>query len=216
MPVEATAKIQQQNMSLLPWRNDPTGLDAYSKNDLDLEAQKVQTEMQIKEQELDKYNSKFLEKAKEAAEASGPKRRRLKSEAAAIKQNYEQEQAAYMVDLKKYTTLKTLANAKDRLSDQGTSILDEMDETELETFRQEVRDDVIRGNQEIMQMEEVADTINETLTAIAGPEGTEVDDDIEEVIQAFEQGEEVSDFSLGDFKDEEEEVDEADFSLSDI
>jgi len=195
--------------------NEPTGLAASSKSDIELEADSIKTDMKVKENELDKLDEAFLSKAKEAAEASGPKRNRLKSEASAIKQNYEQQQAEYQAMLKEYTTLQTLANAKSRLDSRSGSMLREMEESELQDFRDQVKDDVLKENNELSQMEGVADTIDETLTAITAPAGAEVDEDVEEVVQAFEQGEDVSDFSLAS-QVEEDDVEETDFSLSDL
>ena len=194
--------------------DEPTGLDAYSKKDLDLEANSIQTDMKVKESDLKKLDNKFIEKAKEAAEAAGPEKQRLKSEAAAIKQNYEQQQAEYQAMLKEFMTIQTLANAKSRLNSRSESMLQEMDETELEEFRNDVKRDVLEQNQALSNMEEVADTIDETLTAVTGSAAGEVDDDVEDVIEAFEQGEDVSDFSLAD-QAEAEDVDE-EFSLSDL
>jgi D-mannonate dehydratase len=195
--------------------DDPSGLDAYSKNDLDLEAESIKTDMKVKENDLNRLDEKFLSKAKEAAEAAGPKRNRLKSEASAIKQNYEQQQAEYQAMLKEFTTIQTLANAKSRLNSRSDSMLREMDQAELQSFREDVKRDVLGQNQELAQMEEVANTIDETLTAVTGSGGGQVDDDVEDVIQAFEQGNDVSDFSLAD-KVSEDDIDESSFSLSDL
>jgi D-mannonate dehydratase len=194
--------------------DDPTGLDAYSKNDLELEAKSVKTDMKVKENDLDRLDNEFLSKAKEASDAAGPKRDRLKSEAAAIKQNYEQQQAEYQAMLKEYTTIRTLANAKSRLNSRSDSMLQEMDERELQEFREQVKTDVLSQNQNLAQMEEVANTIDETLTAVTGSGGAQVDDDVETVISAFEQGDDLSDFSLADHV-EENETDQSSHHLSD-
>ena len=198
---------------------DPDGLDAYSKNDLELEAKSIKTDMKIKENELDELDQTFLETAQEAAQASGPKRNRLKSEAAAIKQDYEQRQAEYQAMLKEYTTIRTLTNAKSRLESKSESMLREMDENELRTFREDIKEDILRENQELANMEEVANTIDETLVAVTGGKAGTVDSDVEAVIDAFEQGEDVSDFSLADQVDETEtdtSTDTSSLSLSDL
>lgn len=195
--------------------DDPSGLDAYSKSDLDLEAESIKTDMKVKENDLNRLDEEFLNKAKEAAGVAGPKRNRLKSEASAIKQNYEQQQAEYQAMLKEFTTIQTLANAKSRLNSRSESMLREMDQEELQAFREDVKHDVIGQNQELAQMEEVANTIDETLTAVTGTGGGQVDDDVEDIIQAFEQGDDVSDFSLAE-QVSEEDIDESSFSLSDL
>lgn len=199
--------------------NDPDGLDAYSKNDLELEAKSIKTDMKIKENELDDLDQNFLETAQEAAQASGPKRNRLKSEASAIKQDYEQRQAEYQAMLKEYTTIRTLTNAKSRLESKSESMLREMDESELRTFREDIKEDILKENQELANMEEVANTIDETLVAVTGGEAGTVDSDVEAVIDAFEQGEDVSDFSLAEQVDETEtetSTDTSSLSLSDL
>lgn len=203
--------------------DDPSGLDAYSKNDLDLEAESIKTDMKVKENDLDRLDQEFLSKVKEAAEATGPKKTRLKSEASAIKQNYEQQQAEYQAMIKEFTTIQTLANAKSRLNSRSDSMLREMDQEELQSFREDVKRDVLEQNQDLAQMEEVANTIDETLTAVTGSGGGQFDDEVEGIVEAFEQGNDVSDPLLTDKVSEDEidkfsedDIDESSFSLSDL
>jgi phosphotransferase system IIB component len=99
--------------------------------------------------------------------------------------------------LKEYAAMQTIVNAKRRLNSSSSSILREMDKDELESFRADVKESVISENKEIEQIEGVADTIDQTLTAITGPEGSQVDDDIEELVEAAKEGD-LTDVSLAD------------------
>lgn len=190
-------------------------LENMSARDLKLEADNVRTEMKVEEKKLKQLDSKFKQKIQEAAEVSGPERNRLKSEAASIKRNYEQKQDAYQANLKEYTTLKTLQNAKNRVDNNNGSVLRDMDREEMETFRQETMDQINREVDHVERIGEIGDTINETLTAISSVGDTEVDNEIDELIEAAEQGDELSDFSLAE-ETESESTSESSLNLDDI
>jgi len=179
------------------WIGGPSGLDAYSMTELEVEAESINTDLKVKEQNLGQLDQKFRNKIQEAAEAPATKEDRLKMEAQTIKQNYEQQEAEYQARLKEYAAMQTIVNAKRRLNSSSSSVLREMDKSELESFRTEVKQDVIGDNKEIEQIQGVADTIDQTLTAITGSEGSRVDDDIEDLVEAAKEGD-LSDVSLAD------------------
>lgn len=183
--------------NLRNWIGGPSGLDAYSMTELEVEAESINTDLKVKEQNLEQLDQEFRNKIQEAAEAPATKEDRLKMEAQTIKQNYEQQEAEYHARLKEYAAMQTIVNAKQRLNSSSSSVLREMDKDELENFRTDVKEVVIEQNKEIEQIEGVADTIDQTLTAITGPEGSQVDDDIEELVEAAKEGE-LSDVSLAD------------------
>jgi hypothetical protein len=179
------------------WIGGPSGLDAYSMTELEVEAESISTDLKVKEQNLEQLDQEFRNKIQEAAEAPATKEDRLKMEAQTVKRNYEQQEAEYQARLKEYAAMQTIVNAKRRLNSSSSSILREMDQDELESFRADVKESVISENKEIEQIEGVADTIDQTLTAITGPEGSQVDDDIEELVEAAKEGD-LTDVSLAD------------------
>jgi hypothetical protein len=179
------------------WIGGPSGLDAYSMTELEVEAESISTDLKVKEQNLEQLDQEFRNKIQEAAEAPATKEDRLKMEAQTVKRNYEQQEAEYQARLKEYAAMQTIVNAKRRLNSSSSSILREMDKDELESFRADVKESVISENKEIEQIEGVADTIDQTLTAITGPEGSQVDDDIEELVEAAKEGD-LTDVSLAD------------------
>jgi hypothetical protein len=190
----------------------PSGLDAYSQNDLELQAESIKTDMKVAESELADLDQKFREKIQQAAESPATSEDRKMMEAQTIKQNYEQKEAAYQGKLKEYAAMQTLINAKRRLNSSTNSVLQEMDEGELQEFRKEVKRDVLEQNQNLQRIEGVTDTIDETLTAIAGPGASGVDSEVEELVEAAKQGSDLSDISLAE---QSETTGEA-VSLSDL
>jgi C-terminal processing protease CtpA/Prc len=194
------------------WIGGPSGLEAYSMTDLEVQAEGINTDLKVKEQDLEQLDQEFRNKIQEAADAPATKEDRLKMEAQTIKQNYEQQEAEYQSKLKEYAAMQTIINAKRRLESSTDSVLREMDESELKAFRNEVKRDVIEQNKELERIEGIADTIDQTLTAISGPGGSQVDSEIDELVDAAKQGD-VSDVSLADDGMAETTTSDSDLSL---
>lgn len=194
----------------------PSGLEAYSQTDLEVQAESIKTEMKVKENELKQLDDEFRQKIQEAADAPATSTDRIKMEARTIKQNYEQQEAAYQAKLKEYAAMQTLVNAKRRLKSSPNNALQEMSKDELQSFKQDVMHDVIERNKDLEGIEEITTTIDQTLTAVSGPGATEVDDEIDELVDAAKQGNDVSDVSLAEVEREESHTTSTSLSLSEL
>lgn len=194
----------------------PSGLEAYSQTDLEVQAESIKTEMKVKENDLKQLDDEFRQKIQEAANAPATSTDRIKMEARTIKQNYEQQEAAYQAKLKEYAAMQTLVNAKRRLKSSPDSALQEMSKDELESFKQDVMHDVIERNKDLEGIEEATNTINETLTAISGPGSADPDDELDTVIETVKQGGDVSDVTLADLEHEESHTASTSLSLSEL
>lgn len=177
--------------------DDTNPLEQMDARDLRLEAESVSTDMKLKENELQELEQNFKSKIQDAADA-GPEEGRLKAEAASIKTNYEQKEAAYQADLKEYTTLRTLQNAKERVNSQNGSVLRNMDADEMQSFRKDMKRTILEETDKVERLGEIGDTIDETLTAISPVSDTETSNEIDTLVNMAKNGDDLSEFSLSE------------------
>jgi hypothetical protein len=177
--------------------DDENPLEQMDARDLRLEAESVSTDMKLKENELQELEQNFKSKIQEAADA-GPEEGRLKAEAASIKTNYEQKEAAYQADLKEYTTLRTLQNAKERVNSQSGSVLRDMDPEEMQAFREDMKRTILEETDQVERLGEIGDTIDETLTAVSPVSDTETSNEIDTLVEMAKNGNDLSEVSLSE------------------
>lgn len=177
--------------------DDTNPLEQMDARDLRLEAESVSTDMKLKENELQELEQNFKSKIQDAADA-GPEEGRLKAEAASIKTNYEQKEAAYQADLKEYTTLRTLQNAKERVNSQNGSVLRNMDADEMQSFREDMKRTILEETDKVERLGEIGDTIDETLTAISPVSDTETSNEIDKLVNMAKNGDDLSEVSLSE------------------
>ncbi|QLC35568.1 hypothetical protein EFA46_015170 (plasmid) [Halarchaeum sp. CBA1220] len=202
----------------VPYVSSPSGLEAMSVQDLDLEAREMQADLNVTEKELQKLDSKFRKKIKEAAEAPGTQQERKKMEAKQVKKNYQQQEAAYQSTLQEYMALMTVKNAKERLNNQNKSSLRDMTQQEFQEFSQEIKSQTLAENQEREHIQSMSETIDNVLTAVRDDfGGTEEDEELDALIDMAKQDDQsLDDISLADSSLTEEESDVEDGILEDL
>lgn len=188
----------------VPYLDSASGLEAMSVEDLDLEAREIQADLNITEKELQKLDSKFRKKVKEAANAPGTQRERKKMEAKQVQKNYEQQEAQYQSTLQEYMALMTLKNAKERLNQQNQSSLRQMDKEEFQSFSQEIKSEIIADTKEIEDIKAMSGMVDNVLTAVRDDfGGTEEDDELDSLIETVKEDEkELDEISLADSSSE--------------
>jgi hypothetical protein len=189
-----------------------------SVEDFELEARELQADLNVTEKELQKLDSKFRKKVKEAAEAPGTQRDRKKMEAKQIKKNYEQQEAQYQSTLQEYMALMTLKNAKERLNNQNKSSLREMDKKEFQQFTEEIKSEVIRDNKQIEDVKAMGESVDNVLTAVRDDfGGTQEDDELDDIIDTVKENDSaLEDISLADTSTETETDTTEDDILEDL
>lgn len=134
-----------------------------------LETKKIENDLHIIEEELERLNTEFKETCQKAAEASEARKDQLKSEAATIKKQYEQKQAKYEEILKNHSVVLTLKITKECLEAMDCSSLQDLNPTERTEFYEEVEPQIITEIRKIvpdkMLGQELLDEIKKIILA---------------------------------------------------
>ena len=190
----------------VPYVGSSNGFESMTVEDFELEARELQADLNVTEKELQKLDSKFRKKVKEAAESPGTQQERKKMEAKQVKKNYEQQEAQYQSTLQEYMALMTLKNAKQRLNNQSKSSLREMDKEEFQQFSQDIKSEVIKDNKEIEDVKAMSESVDNVLTAVREDfGGTQEDDELDDIIETVKENDDaLDDVSLADTTTETE------------
>lgn len=185
--------IYHRNMvsprSWLPIGDSGTIMEKNTADDFDRQAREQDAELSIVEDELDKLDQEFRGHIQDAAEAPETQRSRHKLKARQKKQQKEQKKAYYQDMLQEYGTLLTLKSAKERLERKNASSLRELDKSEIEDVKEDIRGQIIDENQKSERVKTLNDTVNQTLTALTDDEATKQRDDLDDLIDQVSQGE---------------------------
>jgi hypothetical protein len=173
----------------IPGLSSSGGLENMSAEEIDLEKRDLEAELNIKENSLEKLNNEFRQKLKEAAEAPATQRDRLKLKAKQKKKEYEQQKAEYQSMLQEFMALQTVENAKKRLDRQSESSLRNMDKSEINDFKQQIKSDIIDENQDLRNIQQLEETVDQTLTALTEDLGqTQEDEQLDQLIDEIGEG----------------------------
>jgi len=199
------------------WRNWVPGLGGTNEleqmdvEELDLEARKFETNLNLEEQKLHKLDSQFQNLVEKGRKATGPKKQRLKRKAKQLKREYESKEGKWQEMLEEYTTLMAIKTAKERTDNQVGSILRELDKGEIQAVMDDTKNTMHRRNQKTEWLKRKGTELNNVMTEVQKDFGlTEEEDQIDDL---FEAGKESSqeDISLSSLTDENEEEDELKF-----
>lgn len=187
------------------WGGDSNELMEKDADELDLEARTFESQIELKEQELERLDHQFEQLVEKGRKASGPKKERLKRKAKQLKREYENKEAAWQELLEEYTSLLAVKNAKKRLEDQPQSSLRDMDEEDVEEFMNDTIREVEKRNQGTEWIQRKGDQLNRTLTSVSQDFGATMEES--EIDTLFEDSNE-DPVSLSELtKDEEESED---------
>jgi len=188
------------------WGGDSNKLMEKDADELDLEARTFESQIELKEQELQRLDHNFEQLVEKGRKASGPKKERLKRKAKQRKQEYESKEAAWNEMLEEYTSLLAAKNAKKRLEEQPQSSLRDMDEEDVQEFMNETVREVEKRNQETEWIQRKGDQLNRTLTSVTQDFGATMEES--EIDTLFEDSNEdpVSLSELTENEDESEDV----------
>lgn len=201
------------------WRNWVPGvsgtneLEQMDVDELDLEARKFETNLNLEEEKLHKLDSKFQKLVEKGRKATGPKKERLKRKAKQLKREYEAKEGKWQEMLEEYTTLMAIKTAKERTDNQVESVLRDLDKGEIQAVMDDTMDTMHKRNQKTEWLKRKGTELNNVMTEVQKDFGlTEEEDQIDDLFNA---GKETSqeDISLSDLtgEDETEEEDELKF-----
>ncbi len=178
-------------------------------DELDLEARTFETQIELKEQELEKLDHQFKELVKKGREATGPKKERLKRKAKQLKRNYENKESGWQELLEEYTSLLAVKNAKERLESLPESSLRNMEESEVEEFMQATIKEVHSRNQGTEWIKRKGDNLNRALNSVSQDFGaTTEESEIDELFEdASKEPSSLSDLTSENKEDEDEVLD---------
>jgi hypothetical protein len=171
-------------------------------DELDLEARTFETQVEMKEQELQQLDHQFEQIVEKGRKASGPKKKRLKRKAKQQKREYENKESAWNEMLEEYTSLLAAKNAKERLEDQPQSSLRDMDEEDVQEFMEDTVRKIQKRNQGTEWIQRQGDQLNRALTSVTQDFGATMEES--EIDKLFKDSNE-DPASLSELTDEEEE-----------
>lgn len=184
------------------WGGDSNELMEKDADELDLEARTFESQIELKEQELQRLDHDFEQIVEQGRKASGPKKERLKRKAKQRKREYENKEAAWNEMLEEYTTILAAKNAKKRLEDQPQSSLRDMNEEDVQEFMNDTVREVEKRNQETEWIQRKGDQLNRTLTSVSQGFGATTEES--EIDTLFEDSNE-DPVSLSELTEEEDE-----------
>lgn len=188
------------------WGGSANELMEMDADELDLEARTFETQIELKEKELERMDHEFQQLVEKGQNASGPKKERLKRKAKQLKRNYEDKEGAWQELLEEYTTLLAVKNAKERMEEQPQSALRDLDEADVEEFMQGTIEEIHARNQETEWISRQGDQVNHALSSVAKDFGATMEES--EIDQLFEdatkQPKSLSDLTKEEKEDEDE------------
>lgn len=184
------------------WGGDSNELMEKDTDELDLEARTFETQVEMKEQELQQLDHQFEQIVEKGRKASGPKKKRLKRKAKQQKREYENKESAWNEMLEEYTSLLAAKNAKERLEDQPQSSLRDMDEEDVQEFMEDTVRKIQKRNQGTEWIQRQGDQLNRALTSVTQDFGATMEES--EIDKLFKDSNE-DPASLSELTDEEEE-----------
>lgn len=188
------------------WGGDSNELMEKDADELDLEARTFESQIELKEQELERLDHQFEQLVEKGRKASGPKKERLKRKAKQLKAEYENKEAAWEEMLEEYTGILAVKNAKKRLEQQPQSSLRDMNEEDVQEFMNDTVREVEKRNQGTEWIQRKSDQLNRTLTSVSQDFGATTEES--EIDTLFEDSNEdpASLSELTEEKDESEDV----------
>ncbi|MBO4249049.1 hypothetical protein IL252_14610 (plasmid) [Halomicrobium sp. IBSBa] len=149
------------------WGGSSNELMEKDADELDLEARTFETQIELKEQELERLDHQFEQLVEKGRKVAGPKKERLKRKAKQLKRDYENKEAAWQEMLEEYTTLLAAKNAKERLEEQPQSSLRDMSEEDVQAFMNDIVREIEKRNKDTEWIQRKGDQLNRTLTSVS-------------------------------------------------